>query len=71
MGGVLLFVYVLAGIAVYLVTTEQVSALENTLESHLPFNAMAFRSTLFIAIVLLFPVWLLLMNRLPYRQGPM
>lgn len=71
MKGILLFVYVLAGIAVYLVTTPQVNALEDTIESHLPFNPIGFRSTVFIGIVLLFPIWLLIMNRLPYRQGPM
>lgn len=71
MGGVLFVLYCLAGIAVYIVTTQQVNALENTIESHLPLNPVGMHSTVFLLIMLLFPVWLLIMNRLPYRQGPM
>lgn len=70
MAGLLLFLYLLLGIVVYLSTTKQLYALEDTLDSYSPVHLSGMRVVLFIVIMLLFPLWLLLMNVLPYSQGP-
>jgi hypothetical protein len=67
---ILAVVYVLVGIAVYILTTEKVTALEHTVESHLPINPVGYRSAIFLGIMFGWPIWILLQGAIEERKGP-
>jgi hypothetical protein len=61
--------YVLAGVVVYILTTEKVTAVEHTVESHLPINPVGYRSAIFLAIMFAWPIWILVQGSITERKG--
>jgi hypothetical protein len=67
---ILTVVYVLVGIAVYILTTEKVTALEHTVETHVPINPVGYKSAIFIAILFAWPIWIFVQGLIQERKGP-
>jgi len=67
---ILTVVYLLVGIAVYIVTTEKVKAVEHTVESHVPVNPVGYKSVIFLVIILAWPIWIFIQGLIHERQGP-
>jgi hypothetical protein len=66
---ILAVVYVLVGVVVYVFTTEKVSALEHTVESHVPINPVGYKSAIFIAVIAAWPIWILVQGLIQERKG--
>ncbi len=70
---ILAIVYAAVGFVIYLVTMGKSDALQRSIESHSPMNTYVYtHKWLWVLIVFLWPVWLLLSEKLPdqEKKGP-
>ncbi len=67
---ILTVVYLLVGIAVYIFTTEKVTAVEHTVESHVPINPVGYKSVIFLVIIFAWPIWIFVQGLIDERRGP-
>ncbi|MEW6347849.1 MAG: hypothetical protein AB1646_02205 [Thermodesulfobacteriota bacterium] len=65
--------YVVVGLIIYIATMQKSDALQSSLESHSPVNTFVYtHKWLWVLIVCLWPVWLLIQEKLPDQgqKGP-
>lgn len=67
---ILTVIYLLVGVAVYIVTTEKVTAVEHTVESHVPINPVGYKSVIFLVVIFAWPIWILVQGLIHERKGP-
>lgn len=65
--------YVVIGFVIYFLTMDKYDALRSTIDSHSPVNTFIYTNKwLWLLIVLLWPVWLFIQEKLPNeeKKGP-
>jgi amino acid permease len=70
---ILAVIYLAVGFVIYLMTMQKSDALQNTIANHSPLNTYGYtHKWLWLLIVCLWPVWLLMQEKLPDegRKGP-